>query len=310
MNFIVSVISATLGYATPVIYASLGEIISQRAGVLNLGLEGVMLIGAVTGYITAVKTGSLALAILATLLAGALVGLFYSIMTITLQANQVVSGLALVTLGTGLSGFFGKPYTAISGIQSFKNVAVPGLSKIPVLGPMLFNQNVMVYALYILVPLACIYIYKTRPGLKLRALGENPGALDAAGLNIFRMRYLYVILGAAIVALGGAYITLAYTPGWQDSITAGKGWIASALVIFSSWNPAMAAAGALIFGGVEVLGLRLQVLFPNINIPTYFISMLPYVATVVALILSTGSFRKHRKPGPAALGTYYDREAR
>ncbi|MEL7610576.1 MAG: ABC transporter permease [Bacillota bacterium] len=310
MDFIVSVVAATLGYAAPVLYASLGETISERGGVLNLGLEGVMLIGAVTGYITAVETGSLVLAIAATMLAGALTGLFYSVLTVTLQTNQVVSGLALVTFGTGLSGFFGKPYTAVTGLEGFKNIALPGLSKIPMLGPMLFNQNAMIYALYLLVPAACVFIYKTRPGLKLRALGENPSALDAAGFNIFGMRYFYVILGNAIVALGGAYITLAYTPGWQDSITAGKGWIAAALVIFSSWNPATATLGALIFGGVEVLGLRLQVLFPNIGIPSYFISMLPYVATVMVLVLSTGSFRKHRKPGPAALGSYYDREAR
>ncbi|MCE5187678.1 MAG: ABC transporter permease [Eubacteriales bacterium] len=310
MDWIVSVVAATIGYAAPVLYASLGEIISERAGVLNLGLEGVMLIGAVTGYITAVESGSLALAILATMLAGMLTGLVYAVLTVTLQTNQVVSGLALVTVGTGLSGFFGKPYTAVTGLEGFKNLAIPGLSQIPVLGPMLFKQNVMVYALYILVPLIYVFLYKTRPGLKLRALGENPGALDAAGMNVFGMRYLYVILGNAIVALGGAYFTLAYIPGWQDSITAGKGWIAAALVIFSSWNPAMATVGALIFGGVEVLGLRLQVLFPNIGIPTYFISMLPYVATVLVLILSTGSFRKHRKPGPAALGAFYDREAR
>jgi simple sugar transport system permease protein len=196
----------------------------------------------------------------------------------------------------------------MASFDTFVKVSIPGLSKIPILGPILFTQDYMVYALYILVPLATLFIAKTRPGLKLRALGEDPAVLDAAGLNVYGMRYLYVILGSAIVACGGAYVTLAYTPSWVDGITAGKGWIASALVIFSGWNPTRAALGALLFGGVEVIGLRLQ--SAGVAVPSYFLSMLPYVCTIIVLILSTGNFIKKRTQPPASLGKSYDREAR
>ncbi|MDR1949073.1 MAG: ABC transporter permease [Spirochaetaceae bacterium] len=308
MDLLTAILTAALGTAAPILYASVGEIISERAGVLNLGLEGIMLLGAVSGYIVAVQTASLPLAVLAAFLTGALVGLFYAFMTVTLQANQIVCGLALVIAGNGLSGFFGRVVFGRAASVSFGRRLVPGLSGIPFFGPILFNQNVMVYGLYFLVPLVWFYLYKTRPGLKLRALGENPGALDAVGIHVFSLRYLYVMAGSAIAALGGAYITLAYTPSWTAGITAGRGWIAAALVIFASWNPAVAALGAVLFGGVEVLGLRLQVI--GIDVPSHFIKTLPYLCTVVVLILTTGSFRKRKSPAPAALGRHYDREAR
>ncbi len=308
MDVLISILSAAITSSGAVMYAAIGEIISERSGVINLGLEGVMLMGAVAGYVTVVKTGSLALGVLAAVGAGALLGLFYAIVSITLQANQIVSGLAMVILGTGMSGFIGKDYAGIVSGVSFSKAPIPLLSRIPVIGSVLFNQNILIYALYLLVPLMMVYIYKTRPGLRLRALGENPSVLDAAGYQIYLARYAYVIAGSAIVALGGAYVTLCYTPSWYDQITAGAGWIAAALVIFSGWNPLYAFLGAMLFGGVSAVGLRLQLM--GVEISSFFISMLPYLCTVVVLILSTGSFRAKRSAAPAMLGKYYDRESR
>lgn len=308
MTLLVQILAATLSTCPPILYASLGEIFSERAGILNLGLEGIMLVGAVAGFIAGLNSESLTVAILVAMAAGAAVGLVYAFLTVTLQSNQTVAGLALVTVGGGLSGVLGRDVSGVAATVSFSNIAIPGLSQIPFIGPILFNQNAMVYALYFLVPLAHIYIFKTRPGLKLRALGENPSALDAAGSRVYVMRYLYIILGCSITALGGAYITLAYTPTWMIGITAGKGWIAAALVIFASWKPFNAALGALLFGGIEVLGTRMQTI--GIPISSYFINMLPYLLTVIVLILSTGNFRKTKSPVPAALGQAYDRESR
>ncbi len=309
MNAVIAVLCSTITAAGAIIYASLGEILVERSGISNLGLEGVMLMGAVSGYIVAVNTSSLFLAILAVLGVGALIGLFYAICTVSFRANQIVCGLALVTLGTGMSGFLGKSYAGIVTGVSFQKVPIPVLSKIPWIGTILFNQDLMIYGIYLLVPVMMVFIYKTRTGMKLRALGENPAAIDVAGGNVFLLRYIYTIVGTAIVALGGAYVTLAYTPSWYDQITAGVGWIAAALVIFSQWNPIKAFLGALLFSGVSAIGIRMQV--SGINIPSFFISMLPYLCTVIVLTFSTGNFRNVRhSAAPAMLGKPYDREAR
>ena len=308
MDWIVSVLAATLAVAAPLLYGALGEIFTQRSGIMNLGLEGVMLVGAASSYIVAVNTQSLTLSLLTCILVGLLLGMFYAALTVSLKANQTVCGLAMVTFGTGLSGSIGKAYAGIATQVSFKKIAIPGLSQIPVLGDILFNQDILVYALYILTPLAFIYIYKTRPGMKLRALGENPGALDAMGQKVTLMRYLYVMVGTAITSLGGMYISLCYTPSWTDEITAGKGWIAGALVIFASWNPLMAAVGAILFGLIQVVALRLQL--TDITISSYFLNMLPYFFTIIVLIITTGGFLKSRSAGPAMVGKTYSREDR
>ena len=305
---IIAVLSSAIISATPILSACIGEIFSQRAGVMNLGLEGIMLMGAVTGYLTCVGTKSLALSVLVALIVGAAFGFIYALLTVTLQANQVVSGLAMMTFGTGLSGFIGKAVAHAASSVKFNKIEIPGLSKIPFIGDIFFKHDLLVYILFLLVPITWFYIYKTRAGLKLRALGENPGALDADGVNVYRLRYIYIMLGCALVALGGAYLTLAYTPFWTEGMTAGKGWIASALVIFASWNPLMAALGALLFGGINVIGNYVQLYYPEI--PTHFIAMLPYVCTIVVLIFSTGNFRKKHSSSPAALTIPYDRESR
>lgn len=307
-NIVLSICASALVAATPILYACLGELFSQRAGVMNLGLEGIMLLGAVFGYMTLVNTNSLIVSLLVVAAVGLIVGFIYALVTVTLQANQIVSGLAMVGLGTGISGFMGTSIASKAAATSFVKISIPGLSEIPILGTIFFKQDLMVYALYILVPLFFIYIYKTRPGLKLRSLGESPGTLDAVGARVYGMQYLYVMVGCMLVAIGGAYVTLAYTPSWADSMTAGRGWIAAALVIFGTWNPALCALGALLFGGISVISLSLQA--AGIQVPAYFVNMLPYVCTILVLIFATGNFRKKRSLAPAALGTFYDREAR
>lgn len=308
MDTIASILASAIAASASLMYASTGEILTERSGTLNLGLEGVMLMGAVMAYTTAYHTQSLSLGILAALLTGMLVGLAFAFMTVTLQANQVVCGLALVTLGSGLSGFIGKSIGGTTLPVSFQKIAVPGLCDLPFFGKVFFRQDPMVYALYLLVPLLYIFLFKTGPGLRLRALGENPAALDAAGIRVYFLRYVYAMAGTAIVAAGGAYVTLAFTPTWIDNITAGSGWIAAALVIFAFWNPLYAALGSVLFGTVNVLSLRLQMM--GVPIPSFFISMLPYVCTIAVLILSALSFGGRLAKAPKALGSYYDREAR
>lgn len=299
--------SVIIGMA-PLLYACIGEIFSQRAGVVNLGLEGIMLIGAVTGYYVGYKSGNMGLALLVVIGVGLVIGVIYAFLTVTLKANQTVAGLALVTFGTGLSGFAGKNLIGVASAYKLHPVAIPLLSKIPVIGPVFFNQDILVYVLYFLVPLATIYMMKTKPGIVLRSLGENPAALDADGYNVVGLRYIYVIFGCTMTAIGGAYFTLVSTPFWNDEMTSGRGWIAAALVIFSTWNPAVAILGALLFSGVSVFTNYVPLFMPSV--PTYFVKMLPYVCTIIVLILSTGSFRKSRSPQPSMLGAPFDREQR
>ena len=302
MDTVVSVLASAIATSAALMYASTGEILTERSGTLNLGLEGVMLVGAVMAYVTAYHTQSLALSVLVALAVGALVGLVFAFMTVTLQANH------LVTLGSGLSGFIGKDVGGTTLPVSFQKVAIPVLSDIPILGEIFFQQDLMVYGLYILVPLLYLFLFKTGPGLRLRALGENPAALDAAGVRVYLLRYLYAMAGTAIVSLGGAYTTLAFTPTWIDNITAGNGWIAAALVIFAFWNPLYAALGSIFFGLINVLALRLQL--TGVPIPSFFISMLPYVCTIAVLVLSALGREGRLSKAPKALGSYYDREDR
>jgi simple sugar transport system permease protein len=308
MSFVISFLIASIGASIPMLYASVGTVFSERSGVSNLGLEGVMLMGAVTGFVTAVSTGSLALALLATVAIGIFIGFIYSFVVVTLQANQIVSGLALTILGTGLSGFLGASYGSEPSPVSFGRMAIPYLSDIPFIGPILFDQDIFTYAIMVFIPLGMIYMYRTRAGLMLRACGENPAAVDSAGGNVRRIRYLHTMFSCMMTALGGSYLTLCFTSGWQENITAGKGWIAVAIVIFSTWNPLKAAGGSLLFGCIVILTVRLQVL--GIDVPIQFVNMLPYVCTVVVLIFTTGNFRKKQSISPAALGEPFDREDR
>ncbi len=308
MNLLISLLSGAIVYAVSVMYAGIGETFSQRSGIMNLGVEGIMLMGAVAGYITAVNTQNLALAFLAVILTGAVFGLVFAFLTVTLQADQTVCGMAMLTFGTGLSGFLGKDVTGVAAKLKFEIIEIPLLSKIPVIGEIFFQQNLLVYAMYLIVPLSMFYIYKTKYGMYLRALGENPAALDSAGMNVFAMRYAYVTFGCAMIAVSGACVTLANTNFWSPGMTAGKGWIAFALVAFSSWNPLKLTLGALLFGFISCLGSNLQIYLPSI--PTEVYSAMPYIATIVAFILATGNFRRVHTAQPAALCKPYDRESR
>lgn len=308
MDLVIALLSGAIVYAVSVMYAGIGETFTERAGIMNLGVEGIMLMGAVTGCLAAVSTRNLSLALLIVLLVGAALGLIFAFLTVTLQSDQTVCGMAMLVFGTGLSGFLGQEISAKPINLKFSVIEIPLLSKIPVIGEILFKQNLLVYLMYLLLPLAAFYIYKTRWGLKLRALGENPAVLDAAGENVFAMRYGYVIFGTMLMALSGAFVSLAQTNVWQEGMTAGKGWIAFALVAFSGWNPLKLSLGALLFGFISNLGSNLQIYLPQV--PSEIYSMLPYIATIIVFILSTGSFRKRHTTQPAALMKPYDRETR
>lgn len=307
-TFIISICAAAIVYAVSILYAAIGEIFSQRAGIMNLGLEGIMLMGAVSGFLAVYHTNNLVIAILAVILTGALLGLAFAFLTITLRADQTVCGMAFLIFGSGLSGFIGKNVTGVASAVKFEKINIPLLSDIPVIGEIFFKHDLLVYLMYIIVPLSMFYIYRTKPGMVLRALGENPAAVDASGINVFALRYGYVIFGCAMATISGACISLSYTNFWNEGMTGGKGWIAFSLVAFSGWNPAGAALGALLFGAISIIGINMQIYLPGI--PSQFYSMLPYIATVVALIMTTGNFRKKHTEEPAALCQRYDREER
>lgn len=311
VDIITGFLSATIAMGTVLLLACIGEILTEKSGILNLGLEGMMIMGAVFAFIVVQNTGNLTLAVMASIAAGAFMGLIHAFITVTLKASQVVSGLSLTILGVGLANFLGESYVGAVRVASMGPLPIPGLCEIPIIGEALFNQPILVYVSYIVVPIAWILIYRTRAGLKLRAVGENPSAADSLGINVFATRYIYTLIGGALTGLAGAYLSLSFNNGWMDTITGGQGWIAVALVIFATWNPLKGMLGSYLFGFILILGLRLQAF--GIEIPTFFFSMLPYIFTIVVLIFATGNFRKSSKVKlyePGALGTPYDREAR
>ncbi|MFP4456937.1 MAG: ABC transporter permease [Clostridia bacterium] len=301
---------AALQAGTPLLFATLGEILTEKSGNLNLGVEGLMLLGAVGGFAAGLSTGSAFVAIIVAMLAGALGGLLYAFLTVTLQTNQVVTGLALTIFGTGISGYAGRflmgDIIPRSIRTTFKSKAIPLLSDIPFVGDLLFNQNIFVYAGVLLAIFMALYLTKTKQGLNLRSVGENPSAADASGIPVTSYKYIHIIIGSAISALGGAYLSLVHVPAWQENITAGRGWIAVALVIFSMWSPYKAIFGAYLFGGLDIIGFRLQQ--TDIAISQYLIGMFPYLITIVVLIIS--SIFKNRQQAPNSLGVSYFREDR
>lgn len=306
-SFLMSVICA----GTPLLFATLGETITEKAGHLNLGVEGMMLMGAAVGFKVAEITKSPLLAVLSAAIAGALGALIYAFLTVSLKANQVVSGLTLAVFGEGISGYVGsfvKIKVVPDQVKSFFTERhIPLLGDIPYIGPILFNRDLFVYLGYIVVIALGIYLYKTRIGLNLRAVGENPAAADASGINISLYKYVHILIGGALCGLGGAYMSLVYVGQWTEGITAGEGWIAVALVIFTAWNPYKAILGAYFFGGLSIIGLRLQNL--KFNVSQDIIDMLPYVATII--VLAVTSMRKSKEnAGPAGLGIPYFREDR
>jgi simple sugar transport system permease protein len=311
MEAVISFLHAAIVAGTPLLFATLGEIITERSGNLNLGVEGMMLMGAVLGFMVGLSTGNAALALLTAMIAGACGALIFAFLTITLRANQVVSGLTLTIFGTGFSDFIGQDLIgqiAPEGLRMFfRPFTIPLLGNIPFIGPVLFRQDVFVYLGYVVSILLGIYLYKTSKGLNLRSVGENPGAADAAGINVTLYKYLHTLLGGALCGLGGAYLSLVYVPALQEGVTAGRGWIAVALVIFATWNPYKALFGSYLFGGLDIIGFRIQGL--GINVSQYFIDMLPYLVTITVLVVVSMRKSKEKAP-PKALGSAYFREER
>lgn len=307
-DILIAILATAITAGTPILYAALGEILAERSGILNLGVEGMMLVGAVSGFIAAFKTNNPWMGVFVAMVAGGAMASIHAFFTVTMKANQTVSGLALTIFGTGLSGYLGKPMVGIPLEISFKTLELPVLSNIPFIGPIMFRQDALVYLSYLLVPALWFFIYRTKPGLQLRAVGENPAAADSLGINVFRIKYIYVILGGMLAGLGGAYLSLVYVPTWMENMVAGRGWIAVALVIFATWNPGHALLGSYIFGGIDALGYRLQTL--DVLIPPYFLKMLPYLFTIIVLILVTGKNAVKHIGAPQSLGLPYDREER
>jgi len=321
MQAIINILQAGVASGTVLLFASLGEIIAERSGVMNLGVEGMMLIGAMSAYSVAVKTGSPWLGVLVAILAAGLISQIHAYITITLHADQVVSGLALTFLGAGISLVLGEGLSKAGTVSLLASFSVPLLSQIPFLGPIFFkDQNVMVYIGYLFIPLAWYFINRTRPGMHLRAVGEYPAAADALGINVFRLRYFYVFVGGLLAGLAGATISLAVSPGWFSELTTGgQGWIAVGLVIFAQWNPVRAAVGSYTFGALrrlilDIQGPTLLLGFPN---PFYynpywgfFLQMIPYAFTIIVLVIGSREAMRKRLGAPAALGTPYVRGER
>lgn len=321
MNFWTNVLSAGVANGTALLFATLGELLAERAGVLNLGVEGMMLVGAVTAYSTAFATGDPWLGLLAGMIAGGILSLLHAFVVITLRADQVVSGLALTFLGIGFSLVVGEGLASAKGVPTIPTLSPPLLSDIPFLGPIFFdNKSALVYLGYLFIPAVWYYVYRTRAGLHLRAIGEYPAAADSLGINVYMWRYFYVFVGGVMAGLGGGALTLSITPGWYSEFTtSGYGWIAIALVIFAQWDPVRAAFGAYLFGSLRRFTLDVQGVQDIFGIANpfffdrnlqFFLEMLPYALTVVVLIIGSRAAIRKRIGAPAALGIPYVRGER
>jgi simple sugar transport system permease protein len=317
-NALTLFLQTSVQMGTHILFAILGGIMCEKIGNMNLGIEGMMLLGASVGFSAALATANPFIAVLAAGLAGSLGALIYGVITITLRGNQVVTGLILTIFGTGVSGFIGKNLAgkplSDSVLKVFAPVSVPLLSDIPVIGTVFFVQSPYVLAGMILGLLLYIYFRFTRIGLNARAVGENPAVADAAGIHVILYKYIHVILGGFFCGLGGAYLSLVFVPRWQENITAGAGWIAVALIIFSMWNPLRAIFAAYLFGALRGLSFKFQNIDLSINgsriiLHSQLLDMIPYIATIVVLLIITRR-KKKEFHAPAALGAPYFREER
>jgi general nucleoside transport system permease protein len=316
-NVLVVIAASAIFYGTPLLFAALGELLAERSGVLNLGVEGMMLVGAVSGFWAVQTVGgpgwlSLIAGVAMAALAGAATSLIHAFLTISLRASQIVSGLALTIFAgaTGLSSYIGH-VANLSGKPAhheFSAINVFGLRDAPVIGPILFHQNALTYASWALVGLTLLYLYRTRPGLHLRAVGESPATADAMGVNVTVYRYVHTMLGGALAGIGGAFFSLAITPFWLDGMTSGAGWIAIALVIFAFWRPELALVGAYLFGAFSSLAFTLQA--RQVHLPPEVFASLPYLMTIIVLVVVSTGWARQRLGAPAALGVPYVREER
>jgi ABC-type uncharacterized transport system permease subunit len=302
---LINILIATIAAGTPLVYAALGELVVEKSGVLNLGVEGMMLVGAISGFIAMAKTGSIILAVSCGMLAGALMALIFAVLTLSLMANQVASGLALTIFGTGLSAFMGIEYSSVA-LKGVPELNIPILSNIPILGRLVFSYDILIYLSLMLLVLIMWFLYKTRAGLILKAVGESPKSGHALGFSVIGIRYLAVLFGGAMAGLGGVYLAIAYTPMWVEGMVAGRGWVALALVVFATWRPARVMIGAYLFGGVTILQFHIQGF--GVDIPSQILSMLPYLATIVVLVLISRDKNLIRLNSPASLGITFHPE--
>jgi len=300
IDHLIPILAGAIAAATPLIFAGLGELVSERTGVINLGVEGMMLTGAIAGFAAAATTGyGAAIGLPAGALAGAAIAMVFAFFALSLAANQAACGLALTIFGIGLSAFIGQHYVSYS-LPGLQPVAIPLLADIPVLGPILFKHDVVVYLSFIAFALVAWTLAKTRLGLLLKAVGESPDAAHAIGYPVLGIRYGAVAFGGAMAGIAGAYLSTVYTPLWVQNMSAGRGWIAVALVVFATWKPARLMLGAYLFGGVTILQFHAQGL--GIELPVQLLAALPYVATVVVLVLISRDRKLLQLNLPASLG--------
>jgi general nucleoside transport system permease protein len=305
-SIIIILLAATVESGTILLFPIIGEIFTERSGILNLGIEGMMIIGALVGFATAFITGQIYWAFFMGMLAGGLASLIHAFISITLRGNQVVSGLALSIFGLGVTNFYGQGFVNLQLAHTIPQVIIPGLSQIPFFGPILFKQDYMVYLSYILVIITWFILFKTKAGIQLRAVGQNAQAADAMGVNVYKVRYFWTFFGGLMAGAGGAYLTLNCAPFWLDGITAGRGWVAIALVIFARWNPPSALIGAYLFGAINALQFQLQSM--GTTIPSALLSMLPYFLTFILIIVATLLVKAKHIGVPKELGIPYARE--
>lgn len=306
LTFLSQILAASIRLGMPVVMAAIGEIFAERAGVFNLSVEGLMLLGGFCGFFAAYHSGSLWVGILAALLIGGLMGALFAFWSVTMKAEQTVTGFAILTFCNGAAIYFNrlafpsKAMTVYPSVSKFPQIPIPVLSEIPLLGDMLFRHSLITYLFLLIVPLSAIILYKTRFGLRVTAVGEHPAAADTVGVNVIFIRFAAVIVGGMMAALGGAYFSLAELGLYNDTMISGRGFIALALVVFGRWNPYWAFAGGIIFGAIDALQFRLQIL--GAPLPSQFLIMLPYVLTIFALLLG------RQQLGPASITKAYSRE--
>ncbi len=299
MEWIVPFFLTVITASTPLLLAASGELITEKSGVLNLGVEGMMLVGAIAGFAVTASSGSAILGVAAAVVAGTLMSLIFAFLTLTLMANQVATGLVLTIFGVGFSALVGSGFVGFA-IDPLPSLSIPGISAIPVIGPILFGQDFLVYLSIAVVVGIGWFLTRSRAGLVLKAVGDSHHSAHAIGYSVIKIRYLATMFGGAMAGLGGAYLSLSYTPMWAENMTAGRGWIALALVVFATWRPGRLLAGAYMFGLISVMQLHAQ--SAGIHVPSQFMSMLPYLATVIVLVIISSDRAKIRLNAPACIG--------
>ena len=302
LDWLVPVVLTVITASTPLLLAATGELVAEKSGVLNLGIEGMMLVGAIAAFATASSTDSQILAVLAGAAAGMAMAFGFAVLTLTLYANQVAAGLALTIFGVGASARVGAGFVGYA-LEPLPKLALPGLSEIPVIGPILFGQDALVYLSFAAIASVAWLLGRTRAGLVLKAVGESHDSAHAIGYDVVRVRYLATLFGGAMSGLAGAYLSLAYTSMWAENMTAGRGWIALALVVFATWRPARLLLGAYMFGAITILQLHAQ--GAGIEVPSQFMSMLPYLATILVLVTISRDRLKIRLNAPACIGKVF-----